>query len=645
MLQICYSILGIPRCSRQIVREEFVTQNVPKSELQFYESINEDLQITQILFIGWLSCWLMKGIYYIVYMLNAISSIKSIAADNGSLMTDSGLGDARIHLGCLQTNCTRLSANRPLQEDLLELPLFAICHPNLMQIYVPIIGLQAIGLNIYTVVMYFVLLFCIMGLRYYIRKPFQESCLFPVTPICLARTKCKQIQGYLVETLSSMKHYYDNLDCYSEYLFKMRLNKVGRLASFGFGTKPDSTQRERSAVAYLSTEMLSLDYLKFPLHRLDLGVQDYINDCLPLARVQEWSLKGAEDFLLIAASTFLILASSFGLGIYGLTLFEDYVKEDLRKISNYAHSTGCKFWKVVDGRNVNYIDVGNTATPSRLVYLFDYITLLTPGFYIVGVNVALTMCNIEELNFILDEQISSVRLACLFAGLLKTNSSLENNTRSNGTELWSGRGCFKMSSTRQLFELESKFPFKHIKLADDQHSTRMIIQHYKHPNFSSAQLDSFVDLMTKIYINNRLVKDMAAKATEVISIPISFSYVASYGSIVIATSMNRILSSPNFAPIVLAGVGLLLTNSLVLNCARVYSTTNCLVQKMWQTIAATGTFTDLRVRHIRRLWIKQVLVLSQQGTLKVTTFGLPVTYASLIEALIWTSTIAIISFS
>lgn len=189
-IQTCYCSLEFPRCSREIVGRDFVTKDVLQTELEFYEYINEDFQTTHIVLLAWYGCWLSKGVYYVIYALIATINIRSI--DNYEYAPN-----LRSQFRSLETNCTRLSPGKSLAEDFVDLSVFATCHPNLMRIYTPIISLHAIGLNIYSVVIYFIFLICIMFFRYYFRKPLQESSLFPVAPIYSAQTECRQIQLHI----------------------------------------------------------------------------------------------------------------------------------------------------------------------------------------------------------------------------------------------------------------------------------------------------------------------------------------------------------------------------------------------------------------------------------------------------------------
>lgn len=448
--------------------------------------------------------------------------------------------------------------------------------------------------------------------------------------------------AYLIETLISMKHYYCNFDYQLEYLIRIKSSRLGRLARLDSDRLPAYNSSNGSySSKYLSPEMLSLDYLRFNYMNIEPPVKEKISECLPLARRYEWSLKAAEDFCLMWIAVFYNLASSFALGIYGLILFEDYANEDLRKMSLYTEQMGCKIWKSTDEHGIDIIDLNSSSAPSRWTYLFKYLTVLTPGFFIVSVNFNLAVRSIEELNFIFEEQINNIRLCLCYAELLNdSNSKRATQQTSTGSELRSG--CFYLDSVRDSIKLESSFPFRHLKPIDHQEAVQAIVQNHIDPE--TPLLSPFLDLITKIYLKNRSAKDMAKAASEPVSISILFFYVASFGSIILVTTINRMLNYYNLAPIVLAIAGFILTNSLMLTSTRVSFTTNRLIKSMWQMIAATGILRDLRVRHIRPQWIKQVLVLSREGTLKVTNFGIPVTYASLIEALIWTSTIASITY-
>lgn len=166
-----------------------------------------------------------------------------------------------------------------------------------------------------------------------------------------------------------------------------------------------------------------------------------------------------------------------------------------------------------------------------------------------------------------------------------------------------------------------------------------------HANGLGTHLDMFVDLLIKINISNRIIKVIATNSSAPTSVVLSVSYAVSYASVATIIYFNRKFESTSLAAIVLAMVGLMVTNTLVILASRVQSVTNKLTLSLWSIVAATEHIEDLRVRHMRRLMIEQVIAIGHEGALKIHAFGLPVTYASLFEAVIWSSTLALYSFS
>lgn len=64
---------------------------------------------------------------------------------------------------------------------------------------------------------------------------------------------------------------------------------------------------------------------------------------------------------------------------------------------------------------------------------------------------------------------------------------------------------------------------------------------------------------------------------------------------------------------------------------------------LWSLIAKLTLSKSVRVHHMRSLWLKQVLILDNQGGLALTALGLSITYVYIIQLVIWTLTIFVLA--
>lgn len=636
--RLFYSISGLPRCAAHKIETEVSVLDIPEEELKYFSQSREQLEISHILWFLWFLLYIFKGLYFAIYMIIAVSTME-VSSNNDA----PNRAPNSSSYGCLITNCTRLSKDNTLLKDLIELPVFAICHPDLSKIYIPLISAHSIGLNIYTVFTYFV---SIVGVFFpienYLNPRVQDSRAFPFNPTFSIRYHRERARRYLVEVFTSMKNYYCDPNNHESDASRGLRKKTNLILEI---KEREDFMRKADKSDYLAPEKLSLNLLGQNYIELDRDLQDYVGDCVPLARTYSWATRISELRAYMFIFLFFVFLMGFTGGIWIMVIFANGVLNELIEIDSFANDLGCGFWidsgSVSGGRS--RISLGESVLFNNLAYLFDYAFILIPGCFILSLNVVNSLVSIQEVDFMLSEQLVHIDLAIKFADLLRSEGN-KTCSETKGVDIINQRGCFNMNITRISTTKDTGPPFRRPKPLDDQYALEVIAENHNY-NEQCTNLDSFVDLVTKIFISNRIIKNIARDSSPPVTVILSFAYAASYVSVALVISINRKFESNSLAPIALAMVGLVATNTLIITASRVQSTTNCLIRSLWRLVAKADDIMDFRVRHIRRLMIKQAIVMSFEGTLKIKAFGLSVTYASLIEAVIWSSTLAIYSFN
>lgn len=630
IVRLSYVLTGVPKCTDRRLRNEIIPLEIPDTELELIKEFKDELQLGQVVYFSYTYLWILKGLYYPIYMVAAVLNIKRADGSDRDMSSHNN-----TYYGCLVTNCTRLSNHSILNDDLVDLPLFAICHPILNKFYWPMTGIHTIGLSIATVFIFFMFLIASYGMENHWHPKMQDSILFPVAPTYNIRTNRDRARRYLLEVFHSMQHYYCDFFSRSETECDLR-NITRKNLILEYKNKEFYVRRAQQS-AYLTSERHLTTLLESNYMALDQKVRDYLGHCLPMARSYTWAPEASEIGVIMWMFTYSVIMICFSVGLYYLMLAQTRMSEELVVMDLFVQAEGCAFWT---SQSREPVVLNQMLKHNNWVYVFDYLLVLTPNMYIMTFNVTQSLASIEEIDFTLDEQLNHVDLAQKFAELLQ-DCGLDSCPTS-GIDINSGRGCFNLDDARFYVEGTTWHLFSRVEPLTDDTAIETITK--TRSGRRADHVDAFVDLMIKIHVKNRVIKDIARSSADSVTIVLSLAYAASYVAVGIVIFVNKKFVSSSMAPIALAIIGLLITNTIVMGASRVQSTTNRLIKSMWRLIATANNFKDLRVRHIRRLLIKQVDVLVLEGTLRIHAFGLPVTYASLFEAVIWSSTLAIFSF-
>lgn len=572
MLRWLHVLCGMPTC---VIDKLGILQDLPREELRFYEHIRGPIRSYQIVYISACSIWILKGLYFLIYMIAAVITFERVAVNKESKANTT----YKTTFGCLSTNCQQLGENNTFYGTLNQLPVFAICHPSLNRIYLPLTGVHSFGFGIYAVF----LLIISMGeflypieLHWHPRLP--DSVVFPVAPVSSIGAHRERARKCLIKVFVSMQNY-DSVN--QEDKLSRSLQAAGRQ---NIVARYMQARYYRASTTDLPQVKMGAFSLESNYVMLDGSLQEYLGRYVPAARSHGRSVEAAKTLAILWTGLFAQLTFSFGLGAWVLIFMQDSISQELHRIDSFAQQTGCSFW-IGDSsaaQDLVPISLGASVHHHNWVYAFDYLLVWVPGAYIMSGSIAMAVAALKEVEHMLQEQLDEI------------TSTLN----------------------AQSLIYEPSTPMQ-------------------------ERVSDFVDSMVKIYIKNRIIKSIALDSSRLATLILWFAYAANYISVIIMASGTKMFSSSTLAPIALAMIGFTVTNTLIIVSSRVQSAANRMIKSMWTLVAATDSIADLRVRHVRRLIIKQVLVISDEPMMKIVVFGLPVTYASLFEAVIWSSTLAI----
>lgn len=645
LIQVSYQLTGVPRCSSSKLANVMSLKSLPEHECQFYQSIKKPVQKYQVFYVVYASIFTIKSLYYTIYMICSMSTLIVNYNKQKQNLPDEfeSLQAMSVSVfGCLVTNCTRIGSSKGLAQVLSELPLFSICEPTLNSYYMPLTDLGIMGLGGYTVFTYFIAIVAVgFVVRSYLYPSMLNSSAFPITPKYTSIILQEQARELFIELFVSIKNYCNDMTTRLEFMYRSR-----RLGSGNPNLEREYFMYKEKLrdPNYLVSEESSIRQLQVHCENLDLNMRTQLVDCTPLNRSECWTKKAAEDFCILWIIYYSTSLIGYALAIWLLIIIGRSSKAKLAMIDSLAQGEDCAFW-INHSHKLSRILLSEVVDSNYWLYMVDYFLILVPTLHVLFVSVGMPLFSVLEVCFALAEQLNHLELAIKYCERLRDRNL--DTAQTTGVELSAGEAAHNSASlhlARLLIMDDIWFPLKQPKRVKDSVLLKTVAE-LQSQSSASANLNSFNDLINKIYICNRLIKTMAQECANQVSTLLSFAYAGSYGAVLMITVINRRFDYSSLSPIAMAVLGLLVTNIIIVAISRVQSNTNKLIQMMWRLIAVTSTFTDIRIRHARRLLIKQVLVSSCEGTIRVTAFGLPVTSASLIEAVVWSSTIAIFSFN
>jgi hypothetical protein len=156
-------------------------------------------------------------------------------------------------------------------------------------------------------------------------------------------------------------------------------------------------------------------------------------------------------------------------------------------------------------------------------------------------------------------------------------------------------------------------------------------------------LNNCIETMQNIYVNFRMFIEHIHQTAPANAVLFSMIYVLNYGLAVIGVIMSRKLRNLRGEPMFFIVFGLTLANILIATSANFHANAKKLQPILWSIIARMTHSSDMRIKHLRFLWFKQVQKLDDKGGLALSAFSIRITHINILQLAIWTATIIIIA--
>lgn len=618
-----YNLIGVPRLTETTFNKYKDVSNIPPDELNYLVQFRNRFKKSHAVWplIAWI--FILAQTYYLYFiMLYATEPATLVRNNNGTSL------NYLRKLSCLITDCPHLNLN--------YLPFFTICNPTIGHYYGPPAGLYLFGYNIQTIFIFSVLLVgCIAPIVLYMRPQWFETYVFVVVPTCIQNSHRQQIKSYLRDFHVSLKNHLQN-----------SLSKRNGISSY----VEQLLERDNRHTLRYNNRMISyyIKYSSLQVRQFDLDLKslsnkarDYVEDCMSVFRSDWWKQKQCKSM-----NYAVLINSILGHGIW--LLFSVWIINmseernlELEGISRTIKGNRCHLWSIAKGeRERKEVDLSKVVPEVTIIVVGQLFITVVPIILILSTALATFFHSLIEFYNSIVEQIDRIILANELAFIFiasekyKFGSKIDPDPQEVRYKLASLKQRHKSLINRSLL-LE---PFSCRKYLDKDDPTKFAQKlALKPPN-----LDSLLEVFMKVYVGIRHLFYSSRLVSDSLGSVLIISIILCYGYVVIVVYFNNKLRVANNMPIIFGLSAAFANNVFILLTSRSQSQSRLLCESFWRLLATTSELKDIRIKHVRTIWLKQMISINQ-GALALKILGIPITYATVFKLTIWTSTIILLS--
>lgn len=630
-----FRFCGFPRFSKGDLIKYSSCDPQEAEALRFYDTRFHLFQVIYMLLQVTIA---FKNLSFPVYTIFQIEKLNSLR-DHFDRTRDGPL----MSFNCLVTNCTHFRENTDIFQDLIRFPWYKLCHPKVALIQNPFLCLDLPGLVETSFQALLILSLSLMlPIELYFKKLNQEVITILFAPNIILKRNLNQIRHYLWGVINSAECFEANNQL-RDYENSISSNwECNRLSDASFVPIKD----------YDSTwctchERISVDDMRKDVSLLDQKSLAFIADCLPITRRAKWNHTRSILAAIRTFGTWATLMVPVSSTIYAGKILMISRRATYDEIEQYTRSIGCKIWLRYNSDGAaNELDFSSMTTDWSYLNLFEFYLMLAPCLLAASTSIISQLSYVEELEAAHTEQMDRAKFIQCLARILKEH--LKTNMVPQTEKADKNTFCLDDNSTTRFIvqihenNLENVLLlFPHLTPIKDADLDKFAIDFIME---NGASLEAFINLLTKVYAGNRLLLNSINRCAPSLNVIVTYCYIIGYGAALTYIFWSRKLQQSDTFSGVLGVIGLVITNLIIAYISRVRSQNKQLIKVMWQVIAECEGFRDIRIRHMRSLWFKQVLVFLTDGNIVLKAFGIPVHHANVAELILWSS-IAVIMFS
>lgn len=638
MLQ-CYFI-GFPRTSDQDIELASEYQEY-QSELKYYQLLRKEYKFLKTFSSAFGLFIIFKAIHHITSFLTTASELDKNLSQVANNLTQV------ISFDCLRTSCHR-------RDLLITLPIFSLCRPRLRIISNVLVESHTLGAVFHVI---FALLIGAAGfftvLYYHLNPIGHEMLMFNIAPNIGQQRLKMMIKSFIAGVYVSMLSYVTLKPREIHQLVQGRKDKPivfsGKPATSVLVFRANNKYHARIYYKYARKKVVELDG---DFDTLGEPSKLLINDCLSTFRVLEMCRYTAmkQQVLITIVFSLTTVIAFISLAIFNIWEASRY-KNNLKNIQQSIDKNNCSVWYAND--------------PNRLIDLINFKLNLGPyqyfeiacGAAVVSFLVACGVGNFyvisREIHNMIREQIYRLTMVLEMSYLLESPLRCRSNVikklpaEEDQSCLINGYDfkhlnyvvATELCPIIDLNKLKSLFGFRAHRTEYVARNAAVGLLIARGPN-----LHAFFNLMIKIYCCNRVlittVKQSSKNLSTVMFIALSMNFTA-IGLVKLVTYKIRESSNLQFF---LASASVLVNIGIILYPSIIQATSRKIIRLMWDLLASTVDFQDLRIQQMRSLYLKQLRILCHEDGMTLRAYGVPVTYGAVIRLFLWSATLVVVSY-
>lgn len=621
-----YDLIGIPRIREEMRQRCMEELRCPPDEVEYLFRFCDLCKRTHWVLPTIGSFVLMKNLYvplYSAYYL--IFNHYYETTGNGS-----------IKFACLITNCTSQAG---LDLNLFEMPLFSICNPALSYMYGPLSGLHMFGINITLSYVYFLwIIVDILPLMLYYEgkvhgwRRWDEPYLFAVMPKCVRNVRHDKFRQYLRDFYQSSLNYSWN------FILSRRSNDGNKFTILKC-PKIDWIN-ERRIKFYIRHDSDRYNQFANKLFSLDQEASEFIEDCTSLFRTDWWKKIATKDLNYLFINLSVTIASAIFAMLVWINHKSDTKRQELKQIDTLIQETGCFLGRLDNYGRVHRVEL-DKSVPQWNVYSFgEYMLILSPTVVVINSALAIFLNASLEYYNILYEQADRISLAIELTYLYK-DLQLNSNRKSSTIDFSSKRvDSYNFSSLKLSHQSNFNYKTLTIEPFNQQCKHRNQIMQLASDMFAKDDSDliHLVNTYIKIQVGNRYLMEVVESVSQALKNLLTLAFVQSYGLIAIILFTSKTIGRADELLFAFVAFSLIINNSLIVMASRMHSKSKVIVDLLEKLLALTTDFGDIRIDHLRILWLKQLdSILS--GSFAIKVHGVKITYSATIKLVLWTASL------
>lgn len=463
-----------------------------------------------------------------------------IFAPTTHISNDVGNASPLVHFTCMTTNCSRLTQDRSLVEDMIRLPVFAICDPLTVYYPVPFKYLERVGLLLSMLFGFGPLLSGALTPTIQLISPRSNECILFMHSPSLAVESMRARLSLIISRL--MQH-----------------SRSCRLLHTDYDANSDRGYHARGHIAPSKSDT------HHPVHSLD---DNSLSKYLPVVRTGWFRCKMNRLFSIMALNSTLstILFLSYSLSM--VTKTEIYAKKDLIwRFNQEMRHQNCAIWLTHSSSlssSNNLVDLGNIDFNWTFLALIELVlTQVVPGlmalmsfimFYMTAIEIVywqseiqnqlMFLVEVRRLSFVLTQRGSFLRSLGLMSHLpprhqvalqYVADKSLDNLRqefkRANELSLYVfSTRLIRTEQSQAGLSSESRMDSA-LAFQDLSMKTMLMI------DLSDGMVelnDLHVLLMERVYVNFSLYLELMQQYELFVYVPIIHGYILLYGILLIS---------------------------------------------------------------------------------------------------------------